>query len=125
MAKKHKHASLSDEDQWNLSQIRQRPSRIQAKSIGSVVRRLMSQSGYGQTQQHADLKDVWSAAVGETLAKLTQPGNISRGLLQIHAANSTAAQELMFQKPQVLAQLKTELPQLGIRDMKIRVSTFD
>lgn len=112
---------LSPQEQWELSQIKQRPSRLQAKPIGSVVRRLMTQTGYGQTQATNQLTEVWAKAAGETLRECTQPGNISRGTLHIWAANNAVIQELYFQKKQILDQIRAALPDAGVKDIKARV----
>lgn len=113
-----------EEEEWNLAQIKQRKSRLHAKKIGSVVRRLMSQSGYGQVQANEQLLNAWSDAVGSTLSPLTRPGKISRGVLSVLVANSATAQELAFQKRQVISRLAKTLPSAQIRDIKPRVGDF-
>lgn len=109
------------EEQWNLSQIRPRPSRLNAKPIGSVVRRLMAQSGYGQTQANEQLASHWKHAVGETLASLTRPGKISRGILLVHAADSATMQELVFQKRQIVSALQRAMPESKLTDIRARI----
>lgn len=116
---------LEREEQWNLSQIRQRPSRLNPKRIGSVVRRLMTQSGYGQTQSANQLSEAWTNIVGEPLCNLTRPGKVTRGVLLVVTKSSGASQELTFRKRQVLAALNQKLPELNIRDLKARVQPDD
>ena len=113
-----------DEEAWNLSQIRQRRSRLNARPIGSMIRTLMARSGYGQTQAVEELAEQWCAAAGPTLAATTRPGNISRGVLQVWVADSSSLQELHMCKKQVLAALKSSLPQAGIVDIRARVGSF-
>ncbi len=115
------HDSPSNDEEYNLSQIKQRPSRLNAKRIGSVMRQLMSQSGYGQTQLNAQLDAAWAEAAGESLCKLTRVGNISRGVLQVNAANSSVLQEISFSRKRIVARLQQALPELKIRDLKARV----
>lgn len=123
---RHTSEELTEEqERAMLSNIRTRPSRLNAKPIGSVMRRLMSQRGYGQTAAVEALHQHWQQAVGETLGGLTRPGNISRGVLQVFAANSTAIQELAFVKRQVLRALNQQAPQLKIRDIKARIGPVD
>ncbi len=69
---------------WNLAQIKQRNSNLNAKPIASVMRRLMAQRGYAAVQASNDLSNCWSEVVGEVLAKMSCPGNVSRGVLQVY-----------------------------------------
>ena len=110
---------------WDLSQIRQRRSRLVAKPIGGVVRRLLASSGYGETQGAAQLLEQWQQAVGPELAKLTRPGNVARGVLQVHVANSATMQEVHFRKKQILVALQKLGVNSKITELKIRVSQWD
>lgn len=110
---------------WDLAQIHQRRSRFHAKPIGSVMRKLMAQSGYGATQAAAQLQEQWQAAVGPTLAELSKPGNLAKGALQVWVANSAVMQEIHFRKKQIIAALRSSLPQSPISDLKIRVGRID
>ena len=116
---------MTSEEEWNLSQIKQRPSRFQPKRIGGVIRKLMSQKGYGQTQVAESLEQAWREAVGKELAATTRPGNVSRGVLHCHAADSAVCMELEFVKQGVLRELKSKLPELNIRDLKVKVSNLN
>lgn len=109
---------------WNLAQIKQRPSRLQAKSIRSVMRRLMSQRDYAAIQATASLQDVWSAIVGQPLANATRPGKLSRGTLHVAVSNSGAIQELHFRKRDILSALRAQLPESKIEDLKFRVESW-
>ena len=106
---------------WNLSQIQQRGSNLHAKPIGSVMRKLMSQRGYAAIQASNDLSSHWKEIVGEVLASLTCPGNISRGTLQVIVSDSGAMQELTFRKKQILTALKTKLPEAKVEDLRFRI----
>ncbi len=116
--------SPEEQEQWNLAQIRQRRSRLTAKPIGSVVRRLMTQSGYGQTQAVQVLREKWAEAVGPTLAPRSSPGNLTRGVLQVHVADSATMQELSFCKRQIIQSLRSALPDSNITDIRPRVGTI-
>lgn len=109
---------------WDLAQIHQRRSRLVAKPIGSVVRRLLASSGYGETQGAAQLLELWQQAVGPELAKLSRPGNVARGTLQVHVANSAVMQELHFRKKQILAELQSVGTTSKITALKIRVDQW-
>jgi predicted nucleic acid-binding Zn ribbon protein len=107
---------LSTDEAQLLSSIRQQPSRLNAKPIGRVIRKLMAQKGYGQTEAANAISQYWAAAVGATLAEVTRPGVISRGVLAVFVENSAAAQELHFRKPQILSSLNRNLPEMQISD---------
>lgn len=109
------------EEAWNLSQIRQQRSRLNAKPIGSMIRTLMARNGYGQTQAAEALEEQWRVAAGPTLAGASRPGTISRGVLQVLVSNSSALQELHMCKKQILQSLTAAMPQAGIRDLRGRV----
>ena len=105
----------------NLSQIQQRRSNLHAKPIGSVMRKLMAQRGYAAIQATSELHENWSEIVGDVLAALTCPGNVSRGTLQVVVSDSGAMQELSFRKKQILAALKAKLPEAKVEDLRFRV----
>jgi predicted nucleic acid-binding Zn ribbon protein len=106
---------------WNLAQIKQRRSNLHAKPIGSVMRKLMSQRGYAAIQATSELHEKWSEIVGDVLARLTCPGNIARGVLQISVSDNGAMQELYFRKKQILTALKAQLPEAKVEDLRFRV----
>ena len=66
---------LTPEEAQDLASIRQRPSRLRAKSIGSVMQRLMTQRGYGQTKLVDALQEGVSLSLSDSsfLSK-GQPG---------------------------------------------------
>ncbi len=112
-------------DAWNLAQIQQRRSNLFAKPISSVMKRLMSQKGYSAIQATSQLGEQWNEIVGELLARMTRPGNISRGVLLVSVSDSGAVQELHFRKKQILTALQSRLPEAKIEDLRFRVSKFD
>ncbi len=82
----------------------------------------MSRRGYGQTEARSQLEQQWSEIVGPELAAMTQPGNHARGVLSVYAESSIALQELNFQKQHVIKRLAEALPQLHIRDLRMRIT---
>lgn len=109
---------------WNLSQIHQRPSPYQAKSIRTVMKKLMAKRGYAAIQANDSLQTVWASLVGVELAKLSRPGNITRGILQVAVSDHGAMNELHFQKKQILTGLKTQLPESKINDVRFRIASL-
>lgn len=110
-----------EQEQYELSQIKQRPSRLQAKPIAGAIRQMMIRRGLGQTQAAQELHDAWNKIAGP-LASVSRPGNVARGVLQIFVQDSSALQELHLQRKMLLEQLRQAMPQLQIKDIKGRVN---
>lgn len=117
--------SQEQREAWDLAQIHQRRSRLIAKPIGSVIRRLLASTGYAETQGAAQLLEQWQQAVGPELAKLSRPGNVARGILQVHVANSSVMQEVHFRKKQILAKLQKAGATSKITKLKIRIEQWE
>jgi hypothetical protein len=109
-----------EQEKYDLSQIKQRPSRYQAKPIASAIRQVMVRRGLGQTQAAQELQDAWNSIAGR-LASVSRPGNIARGILQVFVQDSSALQELHLQRRTLLEQLRQAMPQLQIKDIKGKV----
>jgi predicted nucleic acid-binding Zn ribbon protein len=91
------------------------------KKIADVVAQLITQRGYGRLGTSEQLAEAWSAAAGETLAKVSRVGQLRRGQLEVWVANSTAMQEFSFQKQRILAELQRQLPDSKITGLRLRV----
>jgi len=99
---------------------RQRP-----KSMATVVGQLMIRRGYGRVQSAGSLAAAWSEVAGELVAGHTRVGAIRRGVLAVTVANSTLMQELVFQKPALVAKLSGRCPELKLRDMRFRIGPVE
>ena len=117
--------TAEQQEAWDLAQIHQRRSRLVAKPIGGVIRRLLASSGYAETEAVAQLQARWEQAVGPTLAGLSRLGNVSRGALQVEVANSATMQEIHFRKKQILTALQAQATTSKISSLRIRVGKFD
>ena len=95
------------------------------KRIADVLSRLVARKGYGRLQANAEFQEAWAEAVGETLAKGSSAGNVRRGKLEVVVANSAVAQELQFNKQQILKKLKAILVDCVIHDLRFRVGAID
>ncbi len=113
----------AQQELYDLAQIHQVKSRLHAKSIRSVITRLMSERGYAAEQSAKVSLEQWRVAVGPELARLTRPGNIKRGQILIEVSDSVTLQELHFQRTRILKQLQAGLPELKIKDLRIRIVT--
>ncbi len=123
MSQAGRNQAEKNQEDWDLAQIRQRPSRYDVKKVGASVRRLMTRSGYGQTQAAEDLQRIWAEAVGEQLAARSRPGTIARGSLRIHVADSPTMQEIYFLKRQLISKLQAQMPSVKLTDIRTRVTS--
>jgi len=117
------HMDDSEEQMW-LSQIPQaRSSRLRAKTISSIVDRVIVEKGYAAQQSSELLQEQWRIAVGDELASLTRVGKIQRGILQVYALNTIVLSELEYSKGDALRHLKSALPDFKLKDIRIRLSS--
>lgn len=89
--------------------------------IGDILPQLMARTGFHRTQGIDQLRETWHKLVGPALAQFTSAGTLRGGTLEVIVAHSTLMQELGFQKTQLLARLKAELPAQTITDLRFRV----
>ena len=92
------------------------------QSIGRIVSRLLSLTGYDREQVADQMLSAWKAALPPTLAAHSRPGLVRRGVLEVFVTHSAIVQELAFLKPAVLASLQKQLPAAGITDFRCRLS---
>jgi hypothetical protein len=90
-------------------------------SIGKVMARLMSRTGYDREQATAGLAAAWADAAPAPFQRGSQPGLVRRGVLEVFVSHSALVQEFGFHKPAVLARMQTLLPEAGIQDIRCRL----
>jgi predicted nucleic acid-binding Zn ribbon protein len=95
------------------------------KRIADVLSRLIAKKGYGRLQATTQFEQAWAEAVGPDLAKLSKPGRLRRGTLEVTVRNSTVSQELQFNKQQLLGKLQASVTDCSIQDIRFRVGTID
>ncbi len=110
-------------EQWELGQIKQGHSRLFARPIGSVMRKLLAEKDYASLQSSQTLVDAWQSIAGERLAKVTRLGKVTRGILLVEVANSLALQDIHFEKPRLLKALQAQFPELKLTDLRFRIVT--
>jgi predicted nucleic acid-binding Zn ribbon protein len=93
--------------------------------ISEVLAQLLARRGYARENAAASCQAAWREAAGAAIAKVTRPGNIRRGVLEVFVANSTLLQELGFQKIQILTRLKAALADQSVRDLRFRVGPVE
>ena len=82
--------------------------------IGNVVAEIMARAA-------ANKRDIWRQVVGDSVAALTQCGEMRGGRLEIMVANSMLIQELTFRKAEIIAALNKNISGGNIQDIRFRV----
>ena len=93
------------------------------RSIGSIVNQLMARRGYAQVEAASELEEAVKGVVGAHVAASIRVGQVKRGVLVIHANDSSTMQELTFQHRKLLKRLQQEHPAANIKDIRFRVAT--
>lgn len=127
MKKKHRQRiSKQDDPEGVIEELaaRQRFGRA-PKRMADILSRLIARKGYGRLQSTAIFEDAWRTAVGQLLAGQSRPGSVRRGTLEVIVQNSAVAQELQFNKQQVLGKLKKLVSDYVIHDIRFRVGAID
>ena len=127
MKKKHRQRiSKKDDPEGVIEELaaRQRFGRA-PKRMADILSRLIARKGYGRLQSTAIFEDAWRTAVGQLLAGQSRPGSVRRGTLEVIVQNSAVAQELQFNKQQVLGKLKKLVSDYVIHDIRFRVGAID
>ena len=113
----------SQQELYDLAQIHQVKSRLNAKPIKSVIKRLMSERGYAAEQASQITLEHWRSTVGPELSRHSRPGNVRRGILYVEVSDSIVLQELHFQKTRIIKQLQACLPYAKIKGLQARIVT--
>jgi predicted nucleic acid-binding Zn ribbon protein len=93
----------------------------QPKRMADVLAQLVQKKGYAQVRADQAHREAWQTAAGPAIAAVTEPGKISRGTLEVTAANSLVMQELSFEKERLLAAIQTAMPDAGIKQLRFKV----
>ncbi len=94
--------------------------------LGEVLSRLFAARGWGRRQGQLRLEEAWADVVGAAGALHTRVGRLRRGILEISVDNTVLLQELAhFQKRQLLAQLRSRLPDLNFLDLRFRAGVWE
>jgi|TARA_B100000809_G_scaffold71768_1_gene69406 predicted nucleic acid-binding Zn ribbon protein len=88
------------------------------KSIKTVLNTYLFKTGLdaGVNQQQA--VNLWPTAVGKKIAENTTVQDVKHGVLIVRVASPIWAQELQFQKKEVLFKINTVLGKKTIKDIR-------
>ena len=93
--------------------------------IGEIIPQIMARYGFQRRLEIETIREIWyetvEAILTEPLAKLTLPGRVRGGILEVNVKNSVLVQELSFFESEIIEKLKEKLPQSKIRKIRFVV----
>lgn len=89
-------------------------------SLGEVARQVAEPLLERPTARAALVFRHWDRAVGEQMARHTEPGRLAEGVLTVRVSSPVWAHQLSFLKPELLERLHTLVPEAGIRDLRFQ-----
>jgi predicted nucleic acid-binding Zn ribbon protein len=92
--------------------------------IKDVLDGILDNLGGGKISQVRILNAAWSKAVGEAGAKHAKPIDIKDGVLVVHVDSSSWLHKLTMEKGRILAQIKNELGEDPVKDIKLRIGSL-
>jgi len=95
------------------------------RALSEILGELFTVRGYGRFRARQELEDAWNAAVGEPRCRQTQLGEVRRGVLNVTVSHPALLEELAaFQKPFLLAALRSGASSTTIHDIRFRVGVL-
>jgi predicted nucleic acid-binding Zn ribbon protein len=94
------------------------------ESLGSLLEKTVSRFGLKKKSDQWKVVQQWPFIVGETLAKLSRPVSIRDGVLFVAVPSSTWAQELDFQKNEILKRISALFDKDLIQDIRFFSSSW-
>lgn len=96
----------------------------EAKKLGDVLSQVIAMRGIGRIRGDRQLADAWKSVTDPEVAAGSRPTIFKNGVLQILVTSSTLLGELVsFHKSVILARLKSEHPDLKVRDLKFKLQS--
>lgn len=86
-----------------------------------VLRKTARGLGIESAVHLGEIEARWARIVGPTLAGATEPRGLRSGTLVVGAAHPLAAQEMRLRSEEIVAVLQREVPQAGLRRVRVLV----
>jgi predicted nucleic acid-binding Zn ribbon protein len=91
-------------------------------ALGEVLTELIARRGLARVRAASRWESAWKTVAGPVLAEQSRVLQSRLGVLEVTVANSVLAQEIAFQKTDLIAALSRLLPDEPIHDLRVRVS---
>ena len=89
--------------------------------IKDVLDGILKNLGGGKVSQAGVLDTAWVKVIGEAGARHARPIDIREGILVVHVDSSSWLHKLTMEKRRILAQIKSELGEGPVKDIKLRI----
>lgn len=93
--------------------------------IKDVLDGILRNLGGGKVSQAGVLDAVWVKAIGEAGARHARPIDIRERILVVHVDSSSWLHKLTMEKMRILAQIKSELGEGPVKDIKLRIGSLE
>jgi len=93
----------------------------QPVAIKDVLDGILRDLGGGKVSQAGLLGTAWANAVGEAGTKHSKPIDIRDGVMIVHVDSSSWLHKLTMEKMKILMQIKKELAEGSVKDIKLRI----
>ena len=88
------------------------------KSIKTVLNTYLFKTGLDSGVNQQQAVTLWTTAVGKKISENTTVQDVKHGVLIVRVASPVWAQELQFQKKEVLLKINTALGKKTIKDIR-------
>jgi len=92
------------------------------KKAGEILKSLLERSHSGPGGAYSSLFNGWPAVAGVSLAEHSRILDVQNSCLLVEVDHPGWNQMLQVRKNEILRRLRKDYPQLGIRELKVRVS---
>jgi len=98
----------------------QRPPMKYAERVGSLLKQILAQPGFGEQITRHQAWLVWDKLVGKQIASRARPLRLRKGVLEVQVDHPVWMQQLQLMKPQILEKIAAQIPNAGITDIYLR-----
>jgi hypothetical protein len=96
-----------------------------AESIGTILPRVLRESGFTQTRRRGGLAEAWARAAGEALAAETRPATLRSGVLTVEVRSAALLAELAgFRTAEMFSRFVAVDPSGRVRELRFRLGVF-
>lgn len=92
--------------------------------IGSILNKSLMACRSGGDGEMIRIWDIWSEAVGESIAKNSRPASFKGHLLVVHVSSSSWLYHLNFLKKDLMDKLNKALGSDRVRDLNFKIGNI-
>ena len=89
--------------------------------LDSVLEVLFKEQGFEHKIIEQKVFDAWGQAVGDLIARNTQPVSLVKAKLTVHALSHPLVMELTFQREHIVRKLNAEIGRAAVRELRFQL----